>query len=145
MPLGPVQIVVLGFAEPEHGEAVRRELERLREGDVIRVLDSLVVRKHENGTMEYTFHEERDGAGTTVRALIGDDGDEQTPAPPDSDGAGTWYVDDAIPAGTAAAVALIEHRWAIPLRTAVGEAGGALLAEAWLHPSDLASVGLLDA
>jgi hypothetical protein len=35
-----------------------------------------------------------------------------------------WYAADAIPNGSAAAIALIEHRWAIPLRDAIIDAGG---------------------
>jgi hypothetical protein len=49
---------------------------------------------------------------------------------------------DAIPAGTMAAVAVIEHRWAIPLRDAIQRAGGMPPADAWLAPEDLASIGL---
>ena len=52
-----------------------------------------------------------------------------------------WYVSDAIPPGTSAAVAIIEHRWAIGLRGAIGRAGGENLADAWLHPEDLLAVG----
>jgi hypothetical protein len=33
-------------------------------------------------------------------------------------------------------VALIEHRWAIPLRDAVQETGGRALADAWIRPDD---------
>ena len=40
------------------------------------------------------------------------------------------------------AVALLEHRWAIGLRDALQGRGGELLAEAWVHPRDLAAVGL---
>jgi hypothetical protein len=56
-----------------------------------------------------------------------------------------WYVDDAIPNGTAAAVALLEHRWAIPLRDGVRRAGGFHLADAWIHPADLVGIGILAA
>ena len=56
-----------------------------------------------------------------------------------------WYVDDAIPNGSAAAVALVEHRWAIGLRDAIRSAGGALVADEWVHPADLVAVGLLAA
>ena len=58
------------------------------------------------------------------------------------DAAETWYVDDAIPPGSAAAVALIEHRWAIPLRDAIRDAGGFHLADAWIHPADLVAIGV---
>ena len=53
-----------------------------------------------------------------------------------------WYVEDTIPNGSAAAVVLIEHRWAIPLRDAIVDAGGIALADEWLHPADLVAVGL---
>jgi hypothetical protein len=53
-----------------------------------------------------------------------------------------WYIPDAIPEGSSAAIALIEHRWAIPLRDAILRAGGQAVADAWLHPRDLVAVGL---
>ena len=52
-----------------------------------------------------------------------------------------WYVADVIPDGPIAAIALIEHRWAIPLRDAVGRAGGVALADEWVHPEDLVALG----
>ena len=44
-----------------------------------------------------------------------------------------WYVADAIPNGTAAAIILLEHLWAIPLRNAIVDAGGIALADEWIH------------
>jgi hypothetical protein len=34
-------------------------------------------------------------------------------------------------------VAVLEHRWAIPLRDAVRRAGGETLADAWIYSDDL--------
>ena len=48
-----------------------------------------------------------------------------------------WSIADVIPTGTTAAVALLEHRWAIPLRDAIRRAGGIPLADTWVHPEDL--------
>ena len=56
-----------------------------------------------------------------------------------------WYVADTIPNGTAAAIALIEHRWRIPLRDAIERAGGVTLADEWVHPKDLLAVGVATA
>ena len=53
-----------------------------------------------------------------------------------------WYLADAIPAGTSAAIALLEHRWAIPLREKIQRAGGISLADEWVHPEDLVAVGV---
>jgi hypothetical protein len=52
-----------------------------------------------------------------------------------------WYLADAVPEGSSAAVALIEHRWAIPLRDKIVEAGGVALADEWIHPADLVAIG----
>jgi len=56
-----------------------------------------------------------------------------------------WYAADAIPNGTAAAAALLEHRWAIPLRGTILRAGGYVLADEWIHAKDLIAVGLMAA
>ena len=56
-----------------------------------------------------------------------------------------WYAADAIPNGTAAALALLEHRWAIPLRGAIARAGGYVLADEWIHAKDLIAIGLMAA
>jgi hypothetical protein len=39
---------------------------------------------------------------------------------------------------------LVEHRWAIGLRDAIRVAGGLPVADAWVHPVDLATAGLTD-
>jgi hypothetical protein len=48
-----------------------------------------------------------------------------------------WSLADAVPAGSMAAVALIEHTWAGPLKAAIQRAGGSPLEETWLSPGDL--------
>ena len=53
-----------------------------------------------------------------------------------------WYVADTIPNGSAAAVILIEHLWAIPLRDTIVAAGGIALADEWIHATDLVAIGL---
>ena len=52
MAIGPVQLLVLGFEHPDfHGEIIA-ELERLRESDTVRVIDSLAVYKDADGEIE---------------------------------------------------------------------------------------------
>jgi len=164
MALGPVQLLVIGFDDPEFKGEIREELDRLRENDVVRLVDLLVVRKDEEGNVERIHHTdlstgELEEFGATVGALIGlgAGGDEESmeagavlgAAAMDSGevlgGGDTWYVDDAIPNGTAAAIALIEHRWAVGLRGAIRDAGGFHLADAWVHPADLVAIGALAA
>ena len=49
MAIGPVQMLVLGFAEPNFTGKIAAELDRLREHEFIKIVDALVVNKDENG------------------------------------------------------------------------------------------------
>src|SRR6185437_9576563 len=76
MAIGPVQLIVLGFEQPEfHGEIIA-ELERLKESDTVRVIDALAVHKDADGEMEVLHlstlsKDEAIELGTKVGALIG--------------------------------------------------------------------------
>jgi hypothetical protein len=147
MSLGPVQLLVIGFDRPDFSGEVLAELKRLREGDVVRVIDLLVVQKGTDGVVRRLHHSdlaEAEGAGAVLGALIGLDatGPEDGELPAEDE---FWSLDEAIPNDSAAAIALVEHRWAIGTRDAIGAAGGVAVAEAWIHPADLAAAGLVDA
>ena len=160
MPFGPVQMLVVGFEEPNFTGKIAAELQRLREQDLIRLIDLLVVNKDDDGniTAIQTSDLSQDEAmefGAIAGALIGfgvegEEGIEAgaiagAEALADGHAIGddeVWYVEEAIPNGSAAAVVLIEHRWAIPLRDSIVEAGGIALADEWIHPDDLIAVGL---
>src|SRR5208283_250192 len=76
MAIGPVQLIVLGFSQPDfHGEIIA-ELERLRESDTIRVIDSMAVYKDADGELEVEHlsnlsTEEAVELGSKIGALIG--------------------------------------------------------------------------
>ena len=75
MAIGPVQLLVVGFDNPDfHGEIVA-ELERLRESDTVRVIDGLAVHKDANGDMEVAHlsnltRDEAIEVGSTIGALV---------------------------------------------------------------------------
>jgi hypothetical protein len=151
MPLGPVQLLVVGFDRPDFSGEVLAELERLRESDVVRVIDLLVVHKGADGVVRRLHHSdltagEAEGAGAMVGALIGFGA---TPVEVEGDqlpsGDELWSLDETIPNDSAAAIALVEHRWAIATRDAIRAAGGVAVADAWIHPADLVAAGLVDA
>jgi hypothetical protein len=50
-----------------------------------------------------------------------------------------------IPNDSAAALVLIEHHWAVPLRDAIARAGGFRLSDGFISPLDLVALGLLEA
>jgi hypothetical protein len=149
MALGPVQLLVVGFDRPDFGGEALAELELLRESDAVRLLDLLVVHKDADGVVRRLprpdLEADADGGGDVVGALIGLGADAEATR---GDGGGLaaeeelWSLDEAIPSDSAAAIALVEHRWAIRTRDAIRAAGGAPIADAWVHAADLAAAGL---
>jgi hypothetical protein len=154
---GPVQLLVIAFADGKFDGRVLEELRRLRERDAVRLLDLLFVAKDEDGViveLEVGDLPDADAAeyGALVRELFGvgtaDDGGTAGRPRPAADVVAqngslldlseVWFLADVIPAaGLAAAVVLLEHRWAIPLRDAVEAADGHDLVDTWVHPLDL--------
>jgi uncharacterized membrane protein len=163
MAIGPVQLIVLGFAHPEfHGEIIE-ELEKLRESDMVRVIDALAVHKDENGEIAVAHlsnltQEEAIELGSKVGALIGLGmaGEEGAQLGAEA-GAETaaeqgveffseeqaWDVLSEIPNDSAAALVLIEHHWAVGLRDAVVRANGFRISDGFISPLDLVAIGLL--
>jgi uncharacterized membrane protein len=163
MTIGPVQLLVVSFERPDFRGEILDELRRLRDNDVIRLIDALAVQKDMDGDLvalqwSDLSVEEAEGFGATVGALLGlgfagEEGMEAgavVGAEAGADGhiideAEVWDVADAIEPGSAAALVLIEHVWAIPLRDAIARAGGVPISGEWIHPLDLIEAGLLAA
>jgi len=162
--IGPVQLIVLGFSHPEfHGEIIA-ELERLRESDTVRVIDALAVHKDVDGEIEvqHLSNLSKDEAielGSKVGALIGlgiegEEGIEAGAAAGAQAGAEgisafsdetAWDVLEEIPNDSAAALVLLEHHWAVPLRDAIARAGGFRISDGFISPLDLVEIGLVSA
>jgi uncharacterized membrane protein len=72
MTIGPVQLLVLGFSQPDFKGEIRDELDRLRDSDTVRVIDALGVRKDADGVVE-TLHESQlsDDELADVGAVVG--------------------------------------------------------------------------
>jgi len=48
-----------------------------------------------------------------------------------------------IPNDSAAALILLEHHWAVPLRDAIARAGGFRISDGFISPLDLVAIGLM--
>ena len=160
MEFGPVQMLVVGFENGKFSGEILAELRRLREHDIVRLIDLLFVAKDESGEIAAIEHsdlqgDEAEAFGALAGALLGmgaagEEGAEAGAAlgaaAVDERGSvidtdDVWYVADAIPPGTSAGIALLEHRWAIPLRDAIEHAGGETVVDTWIHPQDLVAAG----
>ena len=166
MAIGPVQLIVLGFSHPDfHGEVIA-ELERLRATDTVRVIDSLVVYKDADGELEVEHlsnltKDEAIELGSKIGALIGlgIEGEEGAEAGAiagaeevEAEGGvhvfteeQGWDVLEDIPNDSAAALILLEHHWAVPLRDAIFRAGGFRISDGFISPLDLVAIGLMSA
>src|SRR4249919_2868133 len=165
MAIGPVQLIVLGFKSPDfHGEIIE-ELERLRESGTVRVIDALAVHKDADGDIEVAHlsnlsKDEAIEIGTVIGALIGlgIEGEEGAEAgaiagaqAASEEGVDiftddeAWDILEEIPNDSAAALILLEHHWAVPLRDAIARAGGFRISDGFISPLDLVEIGLVTA
>jgi hypothetical protein len=136
---GPVQVLVVGFDRPTFSGEVLAEFTRLRDAGIVRLVDLLVVSRTEAGafeTLALPEGVEADFGDLAVGVLGQPEESAEAEAEADVDSAATWSLADAIPVGSIAAVALIEHTWAAPLSAAIQRAGGTLLDETWLARED---------
>jgi uncharacterized membrane protein len=158
MGLGPVQLLVVGYgADAKLSGAALDELRRLSEHDIVRLVDLLVVAKDADGNVqkvEIADRPELQEYGALAGALLGlgaageegmiagaEAGAEATAGGQLYDPEEVWLLADAIPPGMTAAIGLLEHRWAIPLRDAILDNDGVVLADEWVHPEDLVRYG----
>ena len=165
MAIGPVQLIVLGFTDPNfHGEIIA-ELERLRASDTVRVIDALAVYKDHDGALEVEHlsnltEDEAIELGTVIGALVGlgIEGEEGAEVGAIAGGEAAaedgihvftddeaWDILEEIPNDTAAALVLLEHQWAVPLRDAIARAGGFRISDGFISPLDLVEIGLATA
>jgi uncharacterized membrane protein len=159
-----MQLLVLGFDKPQFEGEIAREVQRLADDDAVRVIDSLTVFKDSSGETTVikasTLTPEHAGeVGAYIGGLIGLGGAGAegavegivTGAEAMESGEGVfeperaWDVVDDIPEDSAAMLLLLEHRWAIPLRDAIAQAGGFRVADGFISPLDLVEIGLMDA
>jgi uncharacterized membrane protein len=120
MEIGPLEYVVLGFADNQFMSAVLPELNAIQEHGLIRVVDLVFVSKAGDGTV----------AVQEVSELREDDLPAYAALAEEIAGLLTTedieHLAEAIPPGTSAVVVLFEHAWTLRLAEAVRRAGGAL-------------------
>ncbi len=163
MTIGPIQAFVIGFPDNDLFEGrIAEELARLSDVGQIRIIDAVFVMREDDGedavsvlSISDLDDDQRAELRSTVGALVGlgvagIEGAQAgfaLGASVDADApraAELVAADllDALPSGSSALVLAIEHLWAVPLRDAVRDAGGLVVAHRSLTMEDLVAFGM---
>jgi uncharacterized membrane protein len=160
MTFGPIQIFAFGFPDTEGFEGrIADELIKLSDAGVIRIVDALAVIADGDEVDILRVSDldaaQREELGAQTGALIGLGaaglegflaGAEAGAEIADEGGLGIVeaigedFIEN-LPDGAAAVLLIIEHAWAVPLRAAVVDAGGVLMANQWIGAQDLIALG----
>src|SRR4051812_13574890 len=159
MTVGPIQAFVIGFPDNDLFEGrIAEELARLSDVGAIRIIDAVFVMREGDDVAVVGVSDLDDEQRAELRAAVGAlvglgvagvEGAEVGAAvglSADSDSSlsealAESLVDD-LPDGSSALVLAIEHLWAVPLRDAVRDAGGVVIAHRSLTAEDLVAFGM---
>jgi hypothetical protein len=115
---GPVDVLVLAFPGSRFDGGLLPAVERLADGDAVRIVDLAAVRKDESGTVAWFEVQELDDAfrGEVIELVreasgLRDDVDLDA-------------IGEALRPGDAAAVLILEHLWARELATSIAGSEG---------------------
>jgi uncharacterized membrane protein len=163
--IGPLQIIAIGFADPQLDGSILESLADASDSGAIRVVDAIGVYKDEDGGIAAAqasdlTADEAVQYGAWIGALIGlgaggEEGAELGAIAGAMAGLEEYEyglddesileIAEMIPPGGAALLAVIEHTWAIPLRNAVVASSGIMLAQDFISPDALIAYGFLEA
>ena len=134
--MGPTEYIVIGFEGNHFTDEIMPEVKRLKDENLIRILDALVV--------------QRDDSGDLLSFEFSDMAEMQQAASELDTDLGQWFSQDdieqigeVVPDSSTVALLLIEHLWAAPLSDAISRAEGSMLARTYVSPELLDEVEAL--
>jgi len=134
MTLGPLEYTVIGFAGNRFNGEIAKEIQKVVEKRIIRIVDLVFITK------------DIDGGVTVVELDNKDDPKFKDFAPLMADLMGLLTPEDiekiavGLPDNTSALVMLFEHRWAEHIKEAIAGAGGFLVSRDTIAPEILEMV-----
>ncbi len=134
MTLGPLEYVVVGFAGNRFDGSIAREIGKVVESKVIRLIDVVFVGR------------DADGNGVILEIDNEDDPRLASLAPLVADRMGLFTPEDleniaaSLPLNTSGVALLFEHRWAENIKDAMAAAGGFLVTRTVVPPEVLEEV-----
>ncbi|HEX8034842.1 MAG TPA: hypothetical protein VF510_13385 [Ktedonobacterales bacterium] len=159
--LGPIQLVVVGLDNDKMKGQVARELHRATEKGDIRILDALAIQRTKDGGLVSLgatdlTPDQRVVYGAILGGLLGlgatgtEEGMEvgaemgvETFADKNFglSGGDIQAIAQDIPPGKTVLMVLFEHRWAVPVKEAIQDAGGVMLAQGQVRPETIIALG----
>jgi uncharacterized membrane protein len=162
MTIGPVHLVVIAGLENEQLRGqIRHELARATAAGAISVLDALAVQKTADGAIvtlggSDLTPEQREEYGAIIGGLLGFGATGTEEGLEAGAELGAEYfatrnfglsaedireIAADIRPGKTVLMVLFEHRWAVPLKEAIEQAGGMVMAQGIVRPEDLVLMG----
>jgi uncharacterized membrane protein len=157
---GPLQLVVMSFGHATFPLELRDQLQVVREQGLVRIFDAVFVSKDDQGDLlvlegSDLVQEEVELYGVLAGALFchGAAGTAGLEAGMEAGLAasdhGVFGLDDddlleiadRIPVGSSALFLLLEHVWALGIKDAAENSQGTVIANGWITPAALVSMG----
>jgi hypothetical protein len=131
MTLGPLEYTVIGFEGNNFDGSIADELSRVIDSGVISVVDLVFVGKGEDGNLRIVELDNKEdprfaGFAPMLQGLTGLLTEEDIEE-----------IGGQLEPNTSALVIMFEHRWAVRLKEAIGNAGGFLVARETIRPESL--------
>jgi hypothetical protein len=123
--LGPVELVVLGFPGSRFSGEIRPRIEDLVERNIVNIVDALLITKSDQGEVTFFELEEAPDDDPDLQALHRCFSDELDLISDEDAGV---FAEELSPGSSALAIAF-EHTWMRPVRDAVVNSGGVLIAD----------------
>jgi len=134
MTLGPLEYLVIGFPETGFDGTIAREIEKVVERGIIRLVDVVAVSKEGSGTtLVAELDNKNDPKFASFAGLLKDRMALFTEEDLES-------IAESLAPGTSALALLFEHHWAVDVKEAIQARGGVLVARAVIPPEVLEEV-----
>lgn len=134
MTLGPLEYIVIGFENGRFDGSVAREIERVVDKGIIRLVDVVFIERDEQrGTLVLELDNKDDPRFAPFAPLLKDRRALFTPEDVE-------MLAESMPPNTAGLAMLFEHRWAEDIKDALAAAGGFLVGRVVVSPEVLEEV-----
>ncbi len=134
MTLGPLEYIVIGFDGNNFDGSIAREIEKVIDKKIIRVVDAVfVTRDADGGAVVVELSNTDDPRFASFAPLLVEMKALFTPEDLET-------LADSLPLGTSGLALLFEHRWAEDLKDAMVAAGGFLVNRVVIPPEVLEEV-----